>query len=246
LAHDTGYEKAAHLYDLFDTKDNIPFFLHYAMEAGAVLDIGAGTGRIAIPLAERGVGIFCVEPSLAMRSEFLRKLGTRSDLAANITLVAADARSFALSRPFPAAFLSGTFDHFLDGQERLSSLLNIARHLQPNGKLVFDVFLGLMKDTPLSPAGRVEQGDREYRRFVGGSLLPNRTRETILVFETYEAGALVERVEERSLVGVVERQDVHHLLREAGFAVTREFSNYDFTAFQEGDSLLIIEAIKGE
>lgn len=246
MAHDRGYDKAAHLYDLFDTKDNIPFFLHYAIEAGEILDIGAGTGRIAIPLAERGVRIFCVEPSLAMRREFLKKLETRSDLAANITLVAADARSFDLGRAFPAVFLSGTFDHFLDAEERLSSVLNIARHLQPNGKLVFDVFLGLMKDTPLSPAGRVEQGDREYRRFVGGSLLPNRTRETILVFETYEAGALLERIEERSLVGIVDRQDVHYLLREAGFEVTREFSNYDSTPFQEGDSLLIIEAIREE
>jgi hypothetical protein len=33
---DKGYEECAHLYDLFDTKDNIEFFLSYASEAGAV------------------------------------------------------------------------------------------------------------------------------------------------------------------------------------------------------------------
>ncbi|GAH96544.1 unnamed protein product, partial [marine sediment metagenome] len=33
------------------------------LEAGEILDIGAGTGRIAIPLAEKGIKVFCIEPS---------------------------------------------------------------------------------------------------------------------------------------------------------------------------------------
>jgi len=45
LAYDTGYEQCAYLYDLFDTKENLGFFLHYASEAVEILDIGAGTGR---------------------------------------------------------------------------------------------------------------------------------------------------------------------------------------------------------
>jgi len=239
-----GYERAAHLYDLFDTKQNVGFFFHYASQVREILDIGAGTGRIAIPLAEKGVRIFCVEPSSAMRREFLKKLEHRRDLVGNITLLAVDARSFHVDRTFPAAFLSGSFDHFLDDRERLSSLFNIARHLQPNGTLVFDVFLGLMKDAPLSPSGSVQHGNRQYRRFVGGRLLPDKTRETILIFETYQAGELLERIEERSLVGIVDREGVHRLLREAHFIVAREFSNYDFTPFRAGDSLLIVEAIK--
>lgn len=46
---DRGYEKCAHLYHLFDAKENIEFFFHYASEAGQILDIGAGTGCIVIP-----------------------------------------------------------------------------------------------------------------------------------------------------------------------------------------------------
>ena len=63
----SGYERSAHLYDLFDTKPNVAFFACYAREAGDVLDIGAGTGRIAIPVAEQGVKVYAVEPSPAMR-----------------------------------------------------------------------------------------------------------------------------------------------------------------------------------
>jgi len=239
-----GYEKAAHLYDLFDTKENIEFFYHYAKEAGEILDIGAGTGRIAIPLAQRGVKVVCIEPSPAMSREFERKLTTRPAISKNIELVPGDAMSFNLNRTFPAAFLSGTFDHFVDDEERLSSLKNIAEHLKPNGKLIFDVFLGLMKDSPLSPAGKVKKGDIEYRRFVGDRILPDEKMEVILVFETYKAGKLMERIEERSIVGLVQRERLHHLLKQGGFEVRNEFGNYDFSKFKQGDSLLVIEAIK--
>lgn len=239
-----GYEKVAHLYDLFDTKPNIQFFLRYGLEAGEILDVGAGTGRIAIPLAEKGVKVFCVEPSPAMRREFAGKLSGLPQASANITVVEGDAFSFEFHRTFEAAFLSGTFDHFLDDSERLSSLNNIGRHLEPNGRVVFDVFLELMKDAPLSPAGAIRKGSTEYRRFVGGKVLPDGVRETHLVFETYSSGKLVERVHEQSLVGIIGRQRLHSVLAETDFQVRREFGNYDSSEFREGDELLIVEAVK--
>jgi SAM-dependent methyltransferase len=242
VGEDKGYEKAAHLYDLFDGKENIEFFFHYAAAAGEILDIGAGTGRIAIPLAERGVEVYCVEPSPAMRREFKKKLSQHPHLWGNITLQASDARHFDFGRAFPAAFLSGSFDHFLNDKERLASLCNIGRHLVTGGKLVFDVFLGLMRDSPLSPAGRVQVGDRECRRFVATKVLPHRTQETHLVFETYQDGELVERLEERSKVGLIAREELHQLLKQTGFEVKQEFGHYDFSGFQEGDPLLIVEA----
>lgn len=169
MAYRGGYEKAAHLYDLFDRKENIEFFYRYASAAGEILDIGAGTGRIAIPLAEQGVRVFCIEPSPAMRREFERKLTGRPDLSGNIHLAAGDAGTFDLGRTFPAAFL---------------------------------------------------------------------------VFETYESGALMERIEERSQVGIVHREGLHGLLGEAGFAVRREFGDYDLSDYREGGTLLIVEAVK--
>lgn len=240
-----GYEKTAHLYDLFDQKDNIEFFYHYASQAKEVLDIGAGTGRIALPLARRGVKVCCVEPSPAMRQEFERKLDQQPIVSANIELVAGEASSFAIGRTFPLAFLSGSFDHFLDDDERVSSLVNIGRHLDVQGTLVFDVFLGLMKDSPLSPAGRVQVGTQEYRRLVGGKVLPGNKKETELVFEVYEGGELIDRIAERSLVGITSRQGVHQVLVKAGFCVVSEWSGYDFRPYKEGDPLLIVEAVKG-
>lgn len=244
MSQHTGYEKSAHLYDLFDSKQNIDFFYHYAAKAGEVLDIGAGTGRIAIPLARQGIKLHCVEPSPAMRSEFERKLQEEPELWERITVIAGEAKSFHIGRTFPAAFLSGSFDHLLDDKERLAALRNIGRHLVPDGCLVFDIFLGLMKDSPLSPAGVARVSGREVRRFVGGRMLPEQRKETRLVFEVYEEGTLIERIEERSLVGITSRKDIHRLLKVAGFRVQREWSGYNFKPFQEGNSILIVEAVK--
>jgi SAM-dependent methyltransferase len=244
LRQQIGYEKSAHLYDLFDRKENVDFFHHYAAEAGEILDIGAGTGRIAIPLVRRGIQVYCVEPSPAMRREFERKLQAEPHLRERIVLADGDAQSFDLGRTFPAAFLSGSFDHFLDDAERLSALQNINRHLAVGATLVFDVFLALMKDTPLLPAGVVSTGEREIRRFVSGWVLSRQTKETLLVFEIYEEGELVERIEERSLVGITSREAIRQLLKRTGFEVQREWGDYRFKPFQEGDSLLIVDAAK--
>ena len=102
-----------------------------------------------------------------MRREFEGKLALRPDLAGRIKLYTGDARSFKPGRAFPAAMLSGTYNHFLDDQERVTSLVNVASHLDPGGVLVFDVFLGLMQERPLAPAGKVTVGRRVIRRSVG-------------------------------------------------------------------------------
>ena len=244
LAYDTGYEKCAHLYDLFDTKENIEFFLHYGSEAGEVLDIGAGTGRIAIPLAKKGIKVSCVEPSPAMRGQFNKKLSALPKLAKNVQLVAGDAKSFNFDRTFPAAILSGSFDHFLDDQERLSSLHNIAKHLEPGGTLVFDVGIGYMDDSPLKPAGQIKAENKEYRRFISRKRMPNDTLDWFLIYEVHRSGKLIERIEQHSSAGIIDRARLHHILKETGFKIRREFGDYDFSSFEEGNSVLIIEAAK--
>ncbi len=244
MAYDAGYEKCAHLFDLFATEEKPGFFVHYGVEAGEILDIGAGTGRIAIPLAEKGVKVFCVEPSPAMREQFEKKLKDRPELAENIQLIAGDASSFNLNRTFPAAILASIFDHFLNDEQRWSSLRNINRHLQPGGILVFDVGIGYMDDSPLEAGGQAKLGNREYRRFLSRKRMPGDMLDWLLIFEVYQSGRLIERIEQHSPGGIIDRIKLHGLLKETGFEVIREFGNYDFKRFEERDKILVIEAVK--
>jgi SAM-dependent methyltransferase len=244
MEYSSGYEKCAHLYDLFDTKDNIGFFAKYAREAGEILDIGAGTGRIAIALAEQGAKVICVEPSPAMRWEFKKKLAHRRKLLKNIEIHDGDSESFRLEQARAAAFMSGSFDHLLDDSRRLGALENIGKHLRPNGILVFDLYRNLTGDKPLKASGKVTVGTLEYNRFVGTRLLPENILEVTLVYETYSYGQMISQIEEKSLVGMIDRGKLHNLLTVAGFEIINEYGGYDFARYKEDDSVLIIEAKK--
>jgi SAM-dependent methyltransferase len=239
----SGYGQSAKFYDLFDRKENVSFFLRYGLECGEILDVGAGTGRIAIPLAREGVEICAVEPSPQMRGEFERKLEIEPEsVRRRVRMIPQDAASFDSGDSHQACMLSGTFDHLLDREEREAALRNIARQLTYGAVLVFDVFLGLMTDTPLTPAGTAELGELEVRRFVGGTVLRDRRRRTLLAFEVRSGGRTVERIEETSFVGIVDRDDVHSLLSETGFRVEHECGGYDCSPYREGDPLLVVES----
>ncbi len=239
---DRGYELSAQFYDLFDSKKNINYFYFFASQAGEALDIGAGTGRIAVPLAELGCRLVCVEPSEAMRTQLLHKLSQQRGLLERITIVPTDAASFSLGRNFPLAMLSGSFRHFLSDQERKRVLENVAAHLKPGGTLVFDISLGMMKDTPLAEAGSVQVGDKQVRRLISTKVLPEGILQVTLVFETYSGEQMVERIVQGSVQGIVTRQQVHTLLQETGFEVVNEYSDYDFHPYEEGCDILMIEA----
>ncbi|MFX1537465.1 MAG: class I SAM-dependent methyltransferase [Promethearchaeota archaeon] len=243
MVKNKGYEKAAHLYDLFDNKDNFTFFLRYGQEFGQILDIGAGTGRIAIFLAERGIKVICIEPSSAMRIEFLNKIRNRPELSNNITLLPGDAQTFKSPEVFEAAFLSGSFDH-IPSAERITALRNINHHLKLNGKLIFDIYLEDMKDSPLSLIDTIKVGDFEYKRFIETKILPENTIDVLLIYKIYKEGKLIENIKQRSAAFTTTRTEVLQLLEETGFSIQHEFSDYHFSPYKKGEALLIIEAVK--
>jgi len=244
MQYHSSYEKTAHLYDFFDQKANIGFFCRYASRFSEVLDVGSGTGRIVIPMAEKGTKVYCIEPSPAMRCQFKTKLREKGTYLENILLIGGDAGSFKLKRIFPAAFMSGVFDHLLDDAERLRVLNNISSHLRLGGILVFDVSFVSLKYCPLNQTGTFRIGSREYRRYVGGKLHTKKTKQITLVFEIYDFGKFVERIEEQGVVGVFDRKKILDLLHRSDFIVLNEYGDYDFTRYEEGNELLLIEARK--
>lgn len=239
-----SYEKSAHLYDLFDQGENIAFFTACASGVDSVLDVGAGTGCIALPLAEQGTQVCCVEPSPAMRATFTRKLALNPKLATKIQLIAGEAGSFLVDQRFPLAILSACFDHFLDEEERLAVLKNIGRHLLPGGALIFDVYTGPASDSSFTAAGEVTVGNRLIRRSASRRLLPAKRIEVTLVYEIYEAGSLVERIEERNIQGRSDRPGLAQTLQRAGFEILQEWGGYDFKPYEEGDPFLITKVVR--
>jgi len=96
-----------------------------------VLDIGAGTGRIALDLARRGVRVTALDRDPELLAE-LRRRGEGLPL----DTVEADAREFALGRRFPLCIVPMQTIQLLDGRAGRAAFLTCARaHLEPGGAL---------------------------------------------------------------------------------------------------------------
>jgi SAM-dependent methyltransferase len=97
--------------------------------AGPVLDIGAGTGRVAMDLARRGYDVTAIDSDPELVHELAARARKR-DL--RVRTAAADARSFELGHQYALAIAPMQVVQLLGGEQgRRSALASIHRHLQP-------------------------------------------------------------------------------------------------------------------
>jgi SAM-dependent methyltransferase len=100
-------------------------------EGSPVLDVGAGTGRVALDLARRGHEVVALDRDAALLGA-LRERG--ADLP--ITIVEADARAFDLGRTFPLILVPMQTIQLLGGADgRARFLQRACAHLAPGGLL---------------------------------------------------------------------------------------------------------------
>jgi SAM-dependent methyltransferase len=120
-----------HAHHLSYTED-IPFWLDLAaQQGGPLLELGCGTGRVAMPLAQAGLIVYGLDRDAQMLA-LLRQL-LPLELSPRVHLFQADLTAFTLSASFPLILLPcNTFSTF-DGSERQAALGCVCRHLAPGG-----------------------------------------------------------------------------------------------------------------
>lgn len=100
-----------------------------------VLELGSGTGRIAIPLAEAGFRVTGIEYEPDMIALMEKKDYPRDRLK----VVRADARRFSLDERFDVILLSCNFlNHFTEAPDVVSILSCCKAHLEPDGYIIID------------------------------------------------------------------------------------------------------------
>lgn len=122
---------------------DVAFYVERALAGGGpVLEIGCGTGRLAIPMARAGVEVRAVDVSAAMLDQLRAKLAAEApEVRARVRPVHADAA--ALERtgpPVRLAILPFNLLMLLPDRERATDVLKAAaRHLAPGGAVALDV-----------------------------------------------------------------------------------------------------------
>ena len=107
---------------------DLPLWRELAESAdGPILDLGAGTGRVAVDLAARGHELVALDSDPTL----LEALGERSP---GVTTVTADARDFDLTMSFGLVLATMQLVQILGGQDgRLAMLGRVSAHLAPRG-----------------------------------------------------------------------------------------------------------------
>jgi SAM-dependent methyltransferase len=134
-------------YDLFADSPvvagDVAFYANCAQRFSSdVLELGAGTGRVAIPLVEAGHSVTGLDLSPAML-DVARSKATRLPPAAaeRLTLVQGDMCDFDLGRRFALAMIPfRAFQHVIDPATQRRALTCVHRHLKPGGHLVINLF----------------------------------------------------------------------------------------------------------
>jgi ubiquinone/menaquinone biosynthesis C-methylase UbiE len=137
------YAGIAPIYDRWcaEVTEDVGFYVAACADAdGPVIEIGGGTGRIALALAAAGHDVIAVDRSAPML-DVLRRRAKAADLAERITVVEGDLRALpALPRTDRVIAPFRVLLHCADDEARLTFLRAVADLLRPGGLLVFDVF----------------------------------------------------------------------------------------------------------
>jgi len=125
-----------HLFDPEVVEPAVSFLADLAGD-GCALELGVGTGRLALPLSRRGIRVAGIELSLAM-VEQLRSQPGSSDIDVTI----GDFSTTKVIGTFALAYLArNTIMNLTTQDAQVECFLNVARHLEPGGFFVIEVIV---------------------------------------------------------------------------------------------------------
>jgi len=231
-------------YDSINTDDravirgDVSFYFDLARRVGGeVLEIGVGTGRVALRLAEAGIPVTGLDASPDMLAIAAEK-AAGAGLADRLRFERGDMRAFDLAtRDFGLAIVPfRAFQVLLTPEDQFAALAAIRRHLRPDGSLalhLFDPDLRFLLPGATGPTDRQVGVDRNTGRPVKAVLEAavfdhvNQVRRDLWRYRTLAADGTIaeEEVLELALRWTF-RWEMRHLLALAGFSVEAEFSDF--------------------
>jgi SAM-dependent methyltransferase len=257
MPSDSGYSSHPELPELYDTiplynsRDDVDFYVDLCRQAGDLLELGCGTGRILIPAAQAGCVITGLDQSKMMLARCRAKANALSnDTPGRITLVEADMTQFHLSRTFKLAIAPvRPIQHVTTVGEQLSFLRCVREHLDPGGRLVFDVFNPSLvrlaaeistEEVEDTPELLLADGRRVRRTF---RIVRKRHAEQCNDIE------LIYYIDDRRMVQSFPmryffRFELEHLLARSGFEVTALYGGFDRSPFADDSPELIFTATR--
>ena len=244
------YDDWADIYDSVYSYvvEDIPFYVEEAERSdGPVLELGSGTGRVAIPVALNGNAVVGVDSSSAMLNYARQKAVSAS--ANNLALIESDMRDFDLGESFSLVTIPfNGFLSLLSVEDEIRTLMNVRRHIAPRGRLALDIFVPDLNML-------VQEGDIPYHF---RDILDPMTQKRLVIWNqsTYDAfsqimsirtiieeldgsGYVADRIYRDYALRYVFRWEMHHLLKACGFDILALYGGFDRREFDESSTEMV-------
>jgi len=159
------YDAIARLYDPWSRSvvEDVEFYVEQARRSGGpVLELGVGTGRIAVPTAAAGIEVVGVDSSAGML-EIARERAALAGVGLDLRL--GDFRDPPVEGPLPLVTIPfRSVLHMQSDADRRAVLGAVHRLLAPQGRFVFDVFCPAAQDIAETHARWLEREPGIFER----------------------------------------------------------------------------------
>ena len=254
----TPFDEWSDLYDRVYAwkRDDIPFYVEEARRSGGpVLELGCGTGRVAIPVAQAGVEVVGVDSSAKMLHVARRKAKALGPIKGKLTWVRGDMRSLSVARKFALVIIPYRgFLSLLSVEEQRRCLEGIKAHLLPGGKLVFDIFVPDLHtitegSTALVHSWDVTHPETGHRLVVWDQSRFDNYNQVInvrmIIEELNVTGEMVRKLYRDFQLRYIHRYEAQHLLELCGFHVLDIFGGFDRQPLDEVSTDMVWVATVG-
>jgi SAM-dependent methyltransferase len=230
----SAYDAIAELYDPWSLSvtEDVPFYVAEARKAGGpVVELGVGTGRIAVPTAAAGVKVIGVDSSAGM-IEVCRRRGEEAGVSGLLDLRLGDISSPPVREHVPLVTCPfRAYLHMTDSTARVRALSAARELLLPGGRLIFDVFAPNRDDIEETHGRWIEREPGIFERADW-----DEHARTLTLSVRGPGGASTMHL------AWVSAGEWEAALVEAGFEVERVYGWFDYRPFRRGNEDMVFVA----
>jgi len=234
---ESPYDRIARVYDPWSASvtEDVEFYVEEAVaSAGPVVELGVGTGRIAVPVAKAGIRVIGVDASAGML-EVARAYAAAEDVAELVDLRQGDMREPPVAERVPLVLIPfRSLLHMTTEDDRLRALTAARELLAPGGRLVFDVFAPGRDDIEETHGRWLE---REPGIFERADWDEGERTLTLSVRRGEEASTM--------LLAWLSPAEWRQLLDRAGFDVEEQWGWFDRRRYAGGEDVIFASRRRG-
>ena len=233
---------------------DVAFYRNAASKyGGPVLELGCGTGRITLAIAEVGYRIVGLDISERMLERAAAKRhALRRETRESVHFVQGDMTDFALGEKFRCVIIPfRPFQHLLEVDDQIRCLQCVKQHLAPNGRLIVDFFQTDLERTH-DPKYHEESQLIEYdppdgrhirlSERVAAYHRAQQRNDVEMIFNVRHADGRTERLVMAWTLRYFFRYEVEHLLARCGFQLEATFGNFESAPLNDDSPEMIFVA----